>query len=40
MHGYAASQQPAGRGSLVQQKLPPTLVQVAYTEPAYAYNAD
>ncbi|GCE28055.1 type VII secretion protein EccC [Dictyobacter alpinus] len=40
MHGYAASQQPAGRGSLVQQKAPPTLIQVAYTEPDYAYSVE
>ncbi|GCE06557.1 type VII secretion protein EccCb [Dictyobacter aurantiacus] len=40
IHGYAASQQPPGRGSLVQLKTPPTLVQVAYTEPSYAYSAD
>jgi S-DNA-T family DNA segregation ATPase FtsK/SpoIIIE len=40
IHGQAASMQPPGRGYLVQPKQPATLVQVAYSEPAYAYETE
>ncbi|GCE10536.1 type VII secretion protein EccCb [Tengunoibacter tsumagoiensis] len=40
MHGIGATQLPAGRGYLVQPKQPPTLVQIAYSEPAYTTEAE
>jgi S-DNA-T family DNA segregation ATPase FtsK/SpoIIIE len=40
IHGVAASPQPPGRGFLVQPKQPATLVQIAFSEPAYAYETD
>jgi len=33
LHNQAAALLPPGRGYLVQRNHPPTLVQVAYTEP-------
>jgi S-DNA-T family DNA segregation ATPase FtsK/SpoIIIE len=35
LYGAGASAQPPGRGTLVMPKHPPTLVQIAYNEPAY-----
>lgn len=40
MYGQAATQLPPGRGYLVQRNHPPALVQVAFTEPTYAQDAD
>jgi S-DNA-T family DNA segregation ATPase FtsK/SpoIIIE len=40
MYGQAAMQLPPGRGYLVQRNHPPTLMQAALTEPAYAQDVD
>ncbi|HEU5227530.1 MAG TPA: type VII secretion protein EccCb, partial [Ktedonobacteraceae bacterium] len=40
LHGQAASMLPPGRGYLVQRNHPPTLVQIALTEPAFASEMD
>lgn len=40
LHGQAASILPPGRGYLVQRNHPPTLVQIAQTEPAFVSEMD
>ncbi len=40
LHGQAASMLPPGRGYLVQRNHPPTLVQIAQTEPAFVSEMD